>query len=276
MPDNGNFLSRLLHGRGPESVEELEGVIDDARRREIISRNTEDMIKGVFDVGRQRVSEVMIPRSEMITMQPEATVQQAAAIVAETGHSRYPVLSGVKDHIDGILLAKDLLPPLAGLSKEQGISGLLRRPVIVPESKRVSAMLREFQNERFHMAIAVDEFGTVSGLITIEDILELIVGDIEDEYDEAEESPLIARSREKNTWIVSGLTPVEDFENYFKVTLPKADVDTVAGVVLHVLGCFPKEGQKLALGQLKVEVLQAGERRVRLLKVIVPQKADRP
>ena len=88
MPDNGNFLSRLLHGRGPESVEELEGVIDDARRREIISRNTEDMIKGVFDVGRQRVSEVMIPRSEMITMQPEATVQQAAAIVAETGHSR--------------------------------------------------------------------------------------------------------------------------------------------------------------------------------------------
>ena len=179
-----SFLKRLLHPGKPESLKELEDVIDDARRREIISRNTEDMIKGVFDVGRQRISEIMIPRTQMITISADSTLEEAAAVVAESGHSRYPVISGDKDHIEGILLAKDLLPALAGLTKVSSLRELLREAVIVPESKHVSSMLREFQNRRFHLAVAVNEFGGVSGLITIEDILELIVGDIDDEYDE--------------------------------------------------------------------------------------------
>ncbi len=272
--EHDHFLRRLLGAGKPESIKELEDVIDDARGREIISRETEDMIKGVFDVGRQRVSEVMIPRLEMVTIPLDASLEEAAKTIAESGHSRYPVISeGDKDRIEGILLAKDLLPPLSGLSEARTVRELLRKPVIVPESKRVSAMLREFQNERFHMALVVDEFGGVSGLITIEDILELIVGDIEDEYDEADEQPDIARAREKGTYIVNGQTPAEDFEEYFKLDIPDAGVDTVAGMVLHVLGAFPKQGARLKLGALDVEVLQVSKRRISLLKVTVPSEA---
>lgn len=272
--EHDHFLRRLLGAGKPETIKELEDVIDDARGREIISRDTEDMIKGVFDVGRQRVSEIMIPRLEMVTIPLDATLEEAARTVAESGHSRYPVISeGDKDKIDGILLAKDLLPPLSGLSKAKSVKELLRKPVIVPESKRVSAMLREFQNERFHMALVVDEFGGVSGLITIEDILELIVGDIEDEYDDADDQPDIARARERGTYIVNGQTPADDFEEYFKLDLPDAGVDTVAGMVLHVLGAFPKQGARLKLGPLDVEVLQVSKRRISLLKVTVPSEA---
>ena len=272
--EHDHFLRRLLGAGKPETIKELEDVIDDARGREIISRDTEDMIKGVFDVGRQRVSEIMIPRLEMVTIPLDATLEEAARTVAESGHSRYPVISeGDKDKIEGILLAKDLLPPLSGLSKAKSVKELLRKPVIVPESKRVSAMLREFQNERFHMALVVDEFGGVSGLITIEDILELIVGDIEDEYDDADDQPDIARARERGTYIVNGQTPADDFEEYFKLDLPDAGVDTVAGMVLHVLGAFPKQGARLKLGPLDVEVLQVSKRRISLLKVTVPSEA---
>lgn len=272
--EHDHFLRRLLGAGKPETIKELEDVIDDARGREIISRDTEDMIKGVFDVGRQRVSEIMIPRLEMVTIPLDATLEEAARTVAGSGHSRYPVISeGDKDRIEGILLAKDLLPPLSGLSAAKSVKELLRKPVIVPESKRVSAMLREFQNERFHMALVVDEFGGVSGLITIEDILELIVGDIEDEYDDDDDQPDIARAREKGTYIVNGQTPADDFEEYFKLDLPDAGVDTVAGMVLHVLGAFPKQGARLKLGPLDVEVLQLSKRRISLLKVTVPSEA---
>lgn len=264
------FLKRLLHPGKVESIEELEGVIDDARRRSIITSNTEDMIRGVFDMGRQRVSEIMIPRSQMVTLPYEATLEEAARTVAESGHSRYPVISGDKDHIEGILLAKDLLSPLSGLTEVTGIKPLLREAVIVPESKRVSAMLKDFQNRRFHLAVVVDEFGGVSGLITIEDILELIVGDIDDEYDDAEDddAPLIARAREKNTFIVNALTPLDDFEEYFKVKLPEVGVDTVGGLVLHKLGYFPKTGTRLAIGRFDIEVLSAGDQRIRLLRIV--------
>lgn len=264
------FLKRLLHPGKVESIEELEGVIDDARRRSIITSNTEDMIRGVFDMGRQRVSEIMIPRSQMVTLPYEATLEEAARTVAESGHSRYPVISGDKDHIEGILLAKDLLSPLSGLTEVEEIKPLLRQAVIVPESKRVSAMLKDFQNRRFHLAVVVDEFGGVSGLITIEDILELIVGDIDDEYDDAEDDdpPLIARAREKNTYIVNALTPVDDFEEYFKVKLPEVGVDTVGGLVLHKLGYFPKTGTGLTIGRFDIEVLSAGDQRIRLLRIV--------
>lgn len=265
------FFTRLLHPGKPDSIEDLEGVIDDARKRRIISSNTEDMIRGVFDMGRQRVSEIMIPRSEMITMPSDATVVEAARTVAETGHSRYPVISGDKDHIEGILLAKDLLSPLAGLTTVDGIKPLLRKAVIVPESKRVSAMLKDFQNQRFHLAVVVDEFGGVSGLVTIEDILELIVGDIDDEYDDDdgdEDPPMIAKARESNTYIVNGLTPIDDFEDYFKLKLPEVGVDTIAGLVLHVLGYFPKTGTKLTIGRFDIEILSAGAQRIKLLRFV--------
>ncbi len=268
--DRENFFLRLLHSGKPDSLEDLEQVIDDARRREIISRYTEDMIKGVFDVGRQRVSEIMIPRSQMITINSDATLEQVASTVASSGHSRYPVISGDKDHIEGVLLAKDLLPALSGLTSCKTIRDLLRPCVIVPESKHVSSMLREFQNRRFHLAVVVDEFGGVSGLITIEDILELIVGDIDDEYDREEEDDegvFISKAREKNTYIVKGTTPVEDFEEYFKVKLPQAGVDTFAGLVLHLLGYFPQSGTKLSFDHFDIEVLSAGKQRINLLRV---------
>lgn len=262
-----NFLHRLLHPGKPESLEDLENVIDDARRREIINRSTEDMIKGVFDVGRQRISEIMIPRSQMVTIADDCSLAEAAAVVAETGHSRYPVISGDKDHIEGILLAKDLLPALAGLKQVKSLHELLRPAVIVPESKHVSSMLREFQNRRFHIAVAVNEFGGVSGLITIEDILELIVGDIDDEYDDDDAQSMISEAHEDHTYIVRGITPVEDFAEYFHIALPEAGVDTFAGLVLHLLGYFPKKGTKLKFGKFEIEVLSCTKQRINLLRV---------
>ncbi len=263
------FLQRLFHPGKPDSIEDLENVIDDARRREIISRNAEDMIKGVFDVSRQRVSEIMIPRHDMVTIQADLSIEDAARIISEHGHSRYPVISEDKDHIEGILLAKDLLPVLAGIKSVAAIRDLLRPAVIVPESKHVSSMLKEFQNKRFHIAVVVDEFGGVSGLITIEDILELIVGDIDDEYDdEDDEQSLISKAREKETYIIKGITPIKDFEEYFNITLPDVNVDTFAGLILHVLGSFPQSGTRLTIRDFDIEVLQAGEHRINLLKVI--------
>lgn len=268
--EHSSFLSKLFSKKGePANQNELEQVIHEASENDVIDEDTEDMIQGIFDINRLRVSDVMIPSSDIITINVTDTIEQAARTVFEHGHSRYPVISTDKDHVVGILLAKDLIPYTSGLKEiEGGIKSLLRNPVIVPEAKKVNTMLREFQQNRFHIAIVVDEFGGVSGLVTIEDILEVIVGDIDDEYDTQVNSENIIRNKDDGSYIINGLTPVEDFDKFFESDIAElADVDTIAGLVIHVLGKFPKVGESIDIENFCFKVIEASETRVSLLEM---------
>ncbi len=268
--EHSSFLSKLFSKKSePTNQNELEQVIHEASENEVIDEETEDMIQGIFDINRLRVSDVMIPSSEIVTINVNSSLTDVAKIVVAHGHSRYPVISEDKDHVVGILLAKDLIAYTAGLKElEGGIKSLLRTPVIVPEAKHVNAMLKEFQQNRFHIAIVVDEFGGVSGLVTIEDILELIVGDIDDEYDTEEDAEDIIKTQKDDTYIVRGATPLDEFDEYFESNLQDlADVDTIAGLTTHVLGKFPKKGEILTIENFSIKVLDSNKRRVHLLEV---------
>ena len=262
----GSFLSRLLPQSRPDSPVALAGIIRDAAGREVISSHTESMLHGALKIARLRLDDLMTPRQAIVSIDLNCTLAQAAAIVAEHGHSRYPVIAGDKDHVAGILMAKDLLPYGYGIRKDVPLKELLRPAVIVPESKRADAMLKEFQNNRFHMAVVVDEFGGVSGLITIEDILELIVGEINDEYDLEESNASIAPLTD-DAFVVQGDTPLDEFEERFAARLPRVGMDTVAGVVLHFLGHFPAVGEQLQLGQFSFTVREATPSQIISLQV---------
>ncbi len=266
-----NLFSRLLKSIRPKNQNELCDVIHEASEREIIDESTEDMIHGVFDITRLRVSDVMIPRSDIVTINVQSSLIDVVKIIDKYGHSRYPVISEDKDHVAGILMAKDLLPYACGLKKlEGGIHSLLRKAMIVPESKHVDALLEEFQARRFHIAIVVDEFGGVCGLVTIEDILELIVGDIEDEYEtDTPDDNLIIATDKENVYKVQGITPILDFQEFFKVKLPEADVGTIAGLLLHILGRFPHRGETLSLGKLNFKITDASIRQIHEIEVTV-------
>lgn len=279
----GGLLSRIFHlprkksrkhhhslfkHQGPDNRKELAALIHDAVERRIIDKNTENMITGVFDVGSLRVSNVMIPRSDIITINLGSSLEDAVKIISSTGHSRYPVITEDKDHVVGILLAKELLPCCLGVKEYTSLSDFLRKPMIVPETKHVNAMLKEFQSERFHMAVVVDEFGGVCGLITIEDILELIVGNIQDEFDSDEDNPvMITPGKTENIYTINGLTPLKEFEEYFGTKLPDVNVDTIAGLILHLLGRFPKKDECVNIGRLHFKVTSASPVRVQMLQL---------
>ncbi len=273
--EHSSFLSKIFSKKAePTSADELEQVIKEASEHEIIDEATEEMLQGIFDINRLRVSDVMIPANEIVTIHVNSSIEDAAKIVLQTAHSRYPVIGEDRDHIVGVLLAKDLIPYTCGLKELEGgsIKSILRAPIIVPESKRVNAMLKEFQQNRFHIAIVVDEFGGVSGLVTIEDVLEVIVGDIDDEYDTEVNSEHIVLSKEGKSYIVSGVTEMEEFDEFFKCNLSRlAEVDTVAGLTTHMLGKFPNIGEKITIEGFEFKVLEANDRRVHLLEVIPPE-----
>ncbi len=200
----------------PRSKEELVSVITDAEQNEIIDPQTREMIEGVIGVNEMKVRDIMIPRAQMTTIDVEQKVEEFLPVMLESAHSRFPVISEDKDHIEGILLAKDLLAFAFNAEKEFNLRDILRPAVIVPESKRVDVLLKEFRQQRYHMAIVVDEYGGVSGLVTIEDILEIIVGEIEDEYDTEEDGTDDIRPLNKSTYSVKALTPVDDFNEFFE------------------------------------------------------------
>ena len=172
------LLSQLFHGE-PKNRDELLALIRDSGQNDLIDEDTRDMLEGVMDIADQRVRDIMIPRSQMITLKRNQTLDECLDVIIESAHSRFPVISEDKDHIEGILMAKDLLPFMRSDAEAFSMDKVLRQAVVVPESKRVDRMLKEFRSQRYHMAIVIDEFGGVSGLVTIEDILELIVGEID-------------------------------------------------------------------------------------------------
>ncbi|SPT69764.1 HlyC/CorC family transporter [Anaerobiospirillum thomasii] len=270
-----NFIFRILRGLRPKNKLELEEVIKQAQEHDVIDENTEDMLKGVFDISRLRVGDIMVPRPSMITIDKESTLENAVAIIAKYGHSRYPVTCEDKDHIAGILMAKDLLPYALSGQNHKDLSSLLRPPVIVPESKRVDSMLKDFQSKRNHLAVVVDEFGSVCGLVTIEDVLELIVGDIGDEYDTVEPEQHNIRKTAENCYVVRGATLIEEFEGYFKCSMPEADVDTIAGLVIHAFGHLPKNDEVVTINQFTFKVLSSSKTRVNSIQVSINEDQDK-
>ena len=268
-----NWLERLSHlfQGEPKDRHELAEVIQDAEERDVIDEDTKEMIEGVLEIAELRVRDIMIPRSQMVTIRRNQPVETFLPIIIESAHSRFPVINEDKDHVEGILLAKDLLQFAFGLTDDPfAFDKILRPAVVVPESKRVDRLLKEFQQQRYHMAIVVDEFGGVSGLVTIEDILELIVGEIEDEYDAGEEPEQIRRLS-KSVFAVHGLTPIEEFNDFFDASFSDDEVDTVGGLIMHAFGHLPKKGEAVTLTGFSFKVLHADRRRLLQLQVRIPQ-----
>ena len=263
----GRFFLGELKNR-----EELVEVIRDSEQNDLIDQNTREMIEGVMEIAELRVRDIMIPRSQIIFIEDQQDLNTCLNTIIESAHSRFPVIADAddRDNIVGILHAKDLLKFLREDAESFDLSSLLRPVVIVPESKRVDRMLKDFRSERFHMAIVVDEFGAVSGLVTIEDILEQIVGDIEDEFDEEEVADI--RQLSRHTYAVRALTDIDDFNAQFNTDFDDEEVDTIGGLIMQTFGYLPKRGEEITLKNLQFKVTSADSRRLIQLRVTVPDE----
>jgi magnesium and cobalt transporter len=269
---NKGWLANLLQSfkSEPQNKEELSEMISGAQQRELIDPQTQEMIEGVMGVSEVKVRDIMIPRAQMITIDIEQTVDEFLPLMLESAHSRFPVISEDKDHIEGILLAKDLLAYAFNDDKTFSLKENMREAIIVPESKRVDVLLKEFRLQRYHMAIVVDEYGGVSGLVTIEDILELIVGEIDDEFDDDVNENEYIRPLNKSTYSVKALTPVDDFNEFFETKFNEEESDTIGGVVLRAFGHMPETGEKVEIDNIHFEVTTSDKRRLLQLKVFLP------
>jgi magnesium and cobalt transporter len=269
-PSGGpTWLERLGHAffGEPRDRQELIELLRDAESRRLLAPDVLAMIEGAFQVSEMRVRDVMVPRAQMVVVERDAPLDALLGTAIESGHSRFPVTGESRDEVVGILLAKDLLPYLAGDRAEPfNVREALRPAVFVPESKRLNVLLRDFRSTRNHMAIVVDEYGGVAGLVTIEDVLEQIVGEIDDEYDVGEDEGFIKRLTDRE-YTVKALTPIEDFNEAFATEFSNEEFDTVGGLVLKAFGRLPVRGDAVVIAPLRFEVLHADARRVHLLKV---------
>jgi len=258
----GKWLQGELNTR-----EQLQNVLREAQKNNLIDSDGLVMIEGVMQVSEMPVREVMVPRSQMKVIERDAGAQELLRTVIDSAHSRFPVVGESKDDVVGILLAKDLLPHLVKCNEDLhfNIRDMLRPAVIIPESKRLNVLLKEFRASRNHMAIVVDEYGGVAGLVTIEDVLEQIVGEIEDEHDIEEDSYIYEHP---NMITVKAITPIETFNEYFHTDYSDEEFDTIGGLVTRALGHLPKRGEQLQMNGIEFRVLGASSRRVHLLEVI--------
>jgi len=253
--------------REPQDREQLIDVLRDAEDRHLLSAEHLTMIESVLQVSEMQVREIMIPKAQMAAVKDNQSLEELLPIVVESGHSRFPVLDHLSEDITGILLAKDILkyafakkPPDSFKVKEK-----MRPAVFIPQSKRLDILLREFRINRHHMAIVIDEYGYVTGLVTIEDVLEQIVGEIEDEYDVGDDDHI--KKHEDGSYTVKATAPIEEFNGYFKCNLDTQDFDTIGGLVLHAFGYLPKRGETVKLKNFHFKVLHSDQRRIYLLEV---------
>lgn len=265
---NKSWLERISQAfsSGPESVEDVLEILRDAESQSIIDADAMSIIEGAMQVIDMRVDEIMIPRSQMVTVKASQDPKDFLDEIISSAHSRFPVIGDSQDDVIGVLLAKDLLP--LALNNELNwnrIREILRPPTFVPESKRLNQLLKEFKETRNHMAIVVDEYGGTAGLITIEDVLEQIVGEIEDEHDFDEETHIKARG--DGTYAVKAVTPVDDFNEVFKTDLDEEEFDTIGGVVLKEFGHLPRRGESIEFGGLQFTIANADNRVIRLIQV---------
>ncbi len=262
-------LSSMLL-REPEDRQQLIELLHSAFERHLLDAEALSMIEGVLQVSETQVRDVMIPRSQTDMLDVAESPEKFIPFVIEKAHSRFPVFEDNRDNVIGILLAKDLLRFYA--EEQFDVREMLRPAVFVPEAKRLNVLLKEFRANRNHIAIVVDEYGGVSGLVTIEDVIEQIVGDIEDEYDfdETEDNILLDRS---GRYRVKAVTEIGDFNNYFNVAFPDEDYDTVGGLVVGRFGRLPKRGESIVIDGYGFQVLRADSRKVHSLLVEKPKEA---
>jgi len=272
-PTKHGLLERLssLLLREPEDREQLIELLHSAFERHLLDAEALSMIEGVLQVSETQVRDVMIPRSQMDMLDVAESPAKFIPFVIETAHSRFPVFEDNRDNVIGILLAKDLLRFYA--EEEFDVREMLRPAVFVPEAKRLNVLLKEFRANRNHIAIVVDEYGGVSGLVTIEDVIEQIVGDIEDEYDfdETEDNILVDKS---GRYRVKAVTEIGDFNNYFNAQFSDEDHDTVGGVVVGRFGRLPKRGESISIEGFNFQVLRADSRKVHSLLVEKPKPKE--
>jgi len=258
-------ISQALTGE-PKNREQLVELLRDSEQRNLLEADSLAMIEGVMQVSEMHVRDIMIPRSQMEIVNRDASPEEILPAVVKSGHSRFPVIGENRDEVDGILLAKDLLSYFAaGEGAKFEIRDMMRTPIFIPESKRLNILLTEFRSNRNHMAIVVDEYGGVAGLVTIEDVLEQIVGEIEDEYDIDEDTFIKKYSNEH--YSIKALTPIEEFNDYFKASLNEDEFDTIGGLIMKAFGHLPERNEKTSIDGFQFTVMRADKRRIHLLKM---------
>lgn len=268
MADNkelnySKWLKRFasLFSREPEDRNALIEILRDSEHRNILDPDALLMIEGALHVSEIQVRDIMVPRVQMIVIENDAEPEDILSVVVESGHSRFPVVGESNDEIVGILLAKDLLNYYANPDKEFDIKDIMRVTVFIPESKRLNVLLREFRTSRNHMAIVIDEYTGVAGLVTIEDVIEEIIGEIEDEHDLEEDEENI-NSHENERYTIKALTPIEEFNDYFNTEIDDDEFDTVGGLVINTFGHLPKRGETIDYMGFNIKVIRADKRRV--------------
>ena len=262
-----SWLEKMFNGFAtePKSREELLDIIKSAVNNKVVDQEALTIIEGALDVANQQVREIMIPRSQMVSIKENETPREFLPKVIESGHSRFPVIGESSDDLKGILLAKDLLPLILQGQENFKLEAILRPANIIPESKRLNVLLKEFREMRYHMALVIDEYGGISGLVTIEDILEEIVGEIEDETDEDNED--FIRQVSENDYILKALTPIEDFNEHFGTDFSDEEFDTIGGIVTQAFGHMPNRNEKVEVGAFSFRVLYSDSRQVHLLRL---------
>jgi magnesium and cobalt transporter len=275
----GRWLKRLTQSfaQEPQDREELLGILRMAGDRGLLDTDALTMLEGVLDVTDLQVRDIMIPRIQMIFVRRNDPASQILPRVIESGHSRFPVLDEDRDDIVGILLAKDLLRLCHGDAREErfDIREYMRPAVFVPESKRLNVLLKDFRRNRNHMAIVVDEYGGVSGLVTIEDVIEQIVGEIDDEFDVEDDHNI--RKETERQFTVRGVTRIEEFNEYFNAHLSEEEgFDTVAGLLMKQLGRLPRRGETASIDGFEFRIMRADRRRIETLRVVSPHDVVPP
>ena len=261
-------ISSALSGE-PTTREDLVELLRDAQADGLIAADTLTMMEGAIAVSDLVVGDVMIPRSQMVALPADAPFLELMKLVVESGHSRFPVHGDDKDDILGILLAKDLLRGVVVDNGPPSVHALLRPAVLIPESKRLDVLLREFRQSRNHMAIVIDEHGGVAGLLTIEDVLEQIVGEIDDEHDDAQDPNALIAAQADGQYVVDALTPIADFNERFGADFDDDEYDTIGGLVIAAIGHLPEAGEELTLDHFVFRVSGADARRVHAFHVSV-------
>lgn len=267
--DDRTWLERITQilQVDPRDREHLLEILRDSEKRSLLDMDSLGMIEGVLQVSEMQVRDIMIPRSQMSVLLRTQSPEEMLADIIESGHSRFPVIGDSRDEVEGILLAKDMLRFFRKDSDDISIRDYLRAPVFVPESKRLNVLLKDFRSSHNHLAIVVDEYGGVAGMVTIEDVLEQIVGEIEDEHD-IDEGKFILK-HDDNHFIVKALTEIEEFNEFFNTSFNGDEFDTIGGQVLNEFGHMPKRDEVVCINDMSFRVLRSDNRRIYLLEVIL-------
>ena len=268
-----SWLDRLGHALSgePQDRDALIDLLRDAERRSLFDAEVLDMLEGALAMSELQVRDIMVPRAQMVAVRQDEAPEAFVGAVIESGHSRFPVLGDSRDEVKGILFAKDLLTYFArGDRNGFDLDDVMRPVVYIPESKRLSVLLRDFRESHSHMAVVADEYGGVAGLVTIEDVLEQIVGEIDDEHD-VDEGPFI-NPLDGAEYTVKAFTPIEDFNEYFHTRFDDDEFDTIGGLVVKSFGRLPRAGETQMLGGMSFRVLRADKRKVHLLRVVAPAR----